>query len=254
MNNTTLRTVAILQAIAAADGPRRLRDICAMVDIPKSTALGILRALVEKHFLEVDTDGYRLGLGAFEVGSAYLRGVSPAAVVRPALLELVKSFGVTAHFAILDGADVLYLEKHDPPNAWVHLASAVGMRLKAWHTAVGQAQLAYLPRDKVIARIGNGDYEYPDGTGSWNQETFFERLARVRSRGYAVDDEKTVHGVTCIAAAVFNTDGQCCGAMGVSFPNRPKVLDVDRVAAAVREAARQASGRLGWYVEEAEQA
>lgn len=249
MNNSALRALTILEVLAGASGPQRLRDVCSVTGIPKSTALGILRALVDKRFAEVDAAGYRLGLRVFEVGAAYLRGISPANAVHPGLSGLAKTLDVTAHFAILDRGDVLYLEKQDPPNARVHLASAVGARLKAYHTAVGQAQLAMLSRRAVLARIGPGPYVYLDGAGQWDRETFLTRLALTRSRGYAVDDEETLRGVICLAAPVLDTAGQCCGAIGVSFPKRPPAPGIARIAASVRDAAQRASERLGWHAE-----
>ncbi len=230
----------ILETLAAASGPRRLRDISLETGIPKSTALGILRALVARRFAETDTAGYRLGLRAFETGAAYLRGVSPAGVVHPALSGLAKMLDVTAHFAILDGSDVLYLEKHDPPSPQVHLASAVGARLEAYQTAVGLAQLAMLPPDALAAHIEPGTRDAHEVQA---------RLAQVRARGYAVDDEQTLPGVMCVAAPVLDTGGRCCGAIGVSFPKQPRAADRERIVVAVRAAAWRASERLGWRAE-----
>ena len=49
---------------------------------------------------------------------------------------------MTSHFAVLEGDEVIYLAKHDPPGLGLKLASSLGARLPAAVTAVGKAQLA----------------------------------------------------------------------------------------------------------------
>lgn len=246
MNNSVLRSLTILKLLADASGPQRLRDICAATGIPKSTALGILRALVEERFAETDAAGYRLGLRAFEVGAAYVRGVSPSAAVQPELARLVGELQATAHFAVLDGADVLYLDKEDPPDAEVRLASAVGRRLPAHYTAVGQAQLAQLGDADLSEHMGPGPFTVRDGLAPWTLAELRSRLTHARRLGYALDDGDTLEHVQCVAAAVFDASSRCCGAIGASYLKRRDGLTAEQAAAAVTAAARRASERLGF--------
>lgn len=154
---------------------------------------------------------------SFEVGAAYLRSMTPIAAVRDELPLLTEYLGVTSHYAILDGPQVLYLAKQDPPGPALTLASSLGARLPARTTAVGKAQLAHLS----VA---------PD-------------LAPIRDAGYAVDDGETAAGVRCVAAPVFASSG-CCGAIGVSYLVQGGP-ELSRVRDAVTAAAARASRRLG---------
>lgn len=246
MNNSVLRSLAILELLEGAGRSMALAEISREINIPKSTALGILRALAEKRFVEVEEGaGYRLGLRAFEVGAAYLRGMSPSSAAHPELARLVEELGVTAHFAVLDGANVVYLEKEDPTHVNVRLASEVGVKLPAHHTAVGQAQLALLSEEDLGHAIGSGPFTYLDGRASWTLDELKDRLAKVRGRGYAVDNEETLENVQCVAAPVLDATGSCLGAVGVSFLKRKFGLQVEDVAAPVMVAAGRASERLG---------
>jgi DNA-binding IclR family transcriptional regulator len=189
----------------------------------------VLKALVARDFIAQDREGrYRLGLGAFEIGAAYVRSMTPVSSVEPELESLTRELLATSHFAVLDGDEVIYLAKHDPPLRGLELASALGARLPAATTAVGKAQLAFM------SALDNDE-----GVES----SRFVEFARIRALGYALDEGGTAPGVTCVAAPVFSPSG-CCGAIGVSMlvhgpPTREAVID------AVLFAGARATGRLG---------
>jgi DNA-binding IclR family transcriptional regulator len=173
---------------------------------------------------------YSLGVRSFEVGSAYLRDMTPARAVEEELRTLTRDLSVTAHFAVLDGAEVVYLVKHDPPGTALQLASSLGVRLPAEVTAVGKAQLAFRPEAASARRGGPAE----------------SVLAQVRSNGYAFDEGETAVGIRCVAAPVFDERG-CCGAIGVSYLI-PTGLDAAEVAQHVMRAGANASARLGGRV------
>lgn len=199
------------------------------LEIPKSSAADVLRALVARNFITQNDDGrYCLGLAAFEVGAAYLRAMTPVASVQPELETLSRQLSTTSHFAVLDGGEVIYLAKHDPAVRALDLASALGARLPAATTAVGKAQLAFLSP--------------PDDERRYDSTRFVE-FSRIRALGYAVDDGVTAPGVMCVAAPVFSQGG-CCGAIGVSTLISG-TLNRGSVAEAVSAAAARATLRLG---------
>lgn len=224
-NRSVARALAILDVIASADQPVTLSAISRRLSLPKSSALSLLKALVTAEFAQVNAHGeYTLGVHSFEIGAAYLRTTTPLRAAERELHALTDALGAASHFAVLDGDDVVYLAKHDPPGLGFRLASAVGARLPAHITAVGKAQLAHLGRATPKA--------------AWTEE-----FRRIRSDGYAVDEGLTAAGIRCIASPVFDSTG-CCGAIGVSYP-----IDgggaPEQVAEAVVAAAVRASSQLG---------
>jgi DNA-binding IclR family transcriptional regulator len=243
VNNSVARALRLLELIADNDGtPMRLSALAAAIDAPKSTVHSILRSLVARRFLEpTEENSYRLGVRAFEVGAAYARHMSPTRAVHAELVGLSHELKVTAHFAILDGAGVLYIEKEDPPGPGIVLASAVGARLPAHLTAVGKAALAHAdPAAVALADLsvrGTSNREL-------TQAAVAEELERVRRDGYAVDDGEIAAGVRCVASPVFDARRRCCGAVGVSYLSSAG-LATDRVAREVVAAAQRTSERLG---------
>jgi DNA-binding IclR family transcriptional regulator len=224
-----VRALSILELLARVERPMSLAEIAAKLKLPKSSALSLLRALTLREFAALDARGdYVLAVRSFETGAAYLRSMTPVRAVEGELRIITESLGVTAHFAVLDQDEVLYLAKHDPPGTGLKLASSLGARLPASTTAVGKAQLAYRPGPHA----------------AWPEQLRAE-LASVRRHGYAVDEGQTATGIRCVAAAVFGSTG-CCGAVGVSYllhghPENTVVTE------AVMAAARRASVRLGGW-------
>ena len=219
-SRSVLRALEILELLADQDAPMSLAGIAKEMDIPKTSCLGVLRALSARGFTRQDAaGGYGLGVRSFEVGAAYLRTMTPTRAVAGELRGLTGHLGMTSHFAVLEGDEVIYLAKHDPPGSGIRLASELGARLPAATTAVGKAQLAFAA---------------PAGDAA---------LAEVRARGYAVDDGVTAAGIRCVAAPVFDVRG-CCGAVGVSYLLQ-EGAPATEVCGAVVAAAQRASAELG---------
>lgn len=222
-SRSVLRALEILDLLAVTERPLGLAQIAKEFDIPKSSCLALMRALCARSFARQEPGGgYLLGLRAFEVGAAYLRTVTPVGAATAELRGLTERLGMTSHFAVLEGDEVVYLAKQDPPGTGVRLASSLGARLSAWTTAVGKAQLAFrLPADGGAAA----------------------ELDEVRRRRYAVDDGVTAGGIRCVAAPVFDVSG-CCGAVGVSYLMHGGP-DLDVIGDLVVAAAARVSAELG---------
>jgi DNA-binding IclR family transcriptional regulator len=230
-NRSVSRALAILELLAQTGRYSSLGEIDRDLSLPKISALTLLRALTAHGFITVDGKGrYVLGLQSFEIGCAYLRRMTPVVAAEQPLLELTRKLGVTSHFAVLAGDEVVYLAKHDPPRPALGLASALGARLPAEITAVGKVQLAY--------RHGS--------VSSWPRLLRAEIDSALRL-GYATDDGRTATGIRCLAAPVFDDRG-CCGAIGVSYLLHDD-LTTQMAAAEVTRAAQETSLRLGHRVQ-----
>ncbi|WP_377267853.1 IclR family transcriptional regulator [Peterkaempfera sp. SMS 1(5)a] len=237
--SSVTRALRILDLIAQSEKPLTLKHISEALLIPKSTAHGILRDLATERFVEVcEPAGYTVGIKAFEVGAAHLRVSGVGGVIAAELVALSRALEATAHYAVLDGTEAVYLYKQDPPAVGVQLASSVGARLPSHLTAVGKCCLAWLDpnelADHVTVSVTTGDVAL---------DTLTEELAAVRARGYAADPGHVAVGVECVAAPVFDTAGPK-GAVGVSYLRGTRAPDGD-VAHQVRTAAARLTSMLG---------
>ncbi len=231
LNRSVVRALLMLEVLSRSAEPMTLAALTRALQIPKSSAHGILSALLAEQYAEgCPGSRYRIGVRAFEVGTAFARQIDQSGAAEPELARLTSDLGVTSHFAVLHGDEVVYIAKKDPPRHVVQLASALGARLPASRTAVGKAQLAHVT----------------DGFAPVDDPRLRLELEDIRLRGFAVDEGQTASGVRCIAAPVFGLSG-CLGAIGVSAWLDPEA-DVDGLAEQVLEAAGRVSTSLGGRV------
>src|SRR6478736_4585443 len=127
----------------AFDGPGRLNlaQIVRRTGLPRSSAHRMLERLVQLRWLRRDGRDYELGMRLVELGSLALHQDRIHRAAIPLLRDLHRATGLVVHLAVLDGSDVVYLEKiGDQMGAAI--PTRVGGRQPAHCTAVGKAILA----------------------------------------------------------------------------------------------------------------
>ena len=88
---SAVRTVELLEYLAGRpDHPARIRDICAALDMPRSSAHALLRTLVAQGWVRSDPTGSQYGIGvrALLVGTSYLDSDPYLPVIAPFLDDL----------------------------------------------------------------------------------------------------------------------------------------------------------------------
>lgn len=242
------RTLAILQALAAAQGPVTAVGLARELGIPRSSVYQLLDVLAASGFVThlPDEQRWRLGLTAFEVGSAYLRRDPIERVAQPLLRRLVDSapIPVVAHLGVVEGHETVYLLK-EQSDRLVTTVTEVGVRLPAALTASGRAILAGLPRAQVRAQLSaRGAFVDRTGRGPQSLSALNSLLVKERRLGIAEEDGFITEGQASVAVAVMHDD-EPVAAVGLTF----RVLDADavqraRLGAAVRRCAEDISHRL----------
>ena len=211
------RVLALLIELANRPDGASLDELARAVASPKSTVHRALAALTRARLATREGAGrYTLGDEFVRLAFAYQDARPEAARILPALRALADRFGETAHYAILDGADVVYRAKVDPPVGAMRLTSTVGGRNPARATAVGKVLLAQLLTDdadvKAWARLHPLAPRTPRTLT--DDDAFVAEVARARTLGYAVDDQENEPGVNCVAIRVGGPYGE--GAVSVS--------------------------------------
>jgi IclR family transcriptional regulator, KDG regulon repressor len=231
------KAMALLTAFDRST-PIGVSELARKADLPKSTAFRLLAILEQFHLVERVESRYRLGTKLFELGNqvAYCCPRSLREIAHPYLEELHKLSHETAQLAILDGCDVLYLDKvfgHDH----VRTPSHVGRRVPAHAAALGKVLLADSSEaivDEVLSRPIQPLTRYT----IFQPHLFRDELASIRRNGVAFDREEVSLGLVCVAAPVRNVRGETVAAISVSgkvgrFDPDRFVGHVRRVAAAV---------------------
>ena len=236
-----LRGLSLLERLAETDQGMGLTELALAVGLAPSTAHRLLRSLEQRHF--VHHDGGRslwsIGVRAFAIGNAFLRGQDFVALAWPVMRRLMESVGETVNLAVLEGGHAVYLaqvECHEVMRA----SARPGARAPLHCSAVGKALLAAVAADDAAALLGRGPLARLTPKTVATPADLRLQLPLIRRQGFAVDDEEQAIGMRCVAAPVFGADGRVAAAVSVSGPTArigsARVAELGRrVAQAARE-------------------
>jgi DNA-binding IclR family transcriptional regulator len=236
------RALRLLEVLGSDGGSVGLAELARRASLPKATTYRLANQLTQLRVLEHSGDGYQLGIKLFELGNAVARERQFREAALPFMEDLYEATHETIHLGVLDGIEVLYLEKIAGRRACA-VTTTVGTRKPLYCTALGKAILAFSSRPLLEAVIQRGLPPRTPYTIT-TPERLMKELARTADTGVAYDREEHQLGITCVASTLLNSSGPARAAISVTGPTtrfRP-----DRCAAAVRTAALGLTRALGW--------
>ncbi len=214
------RVLAVLAELASYPDAVALDELASRMGSSKSTVHRALAALRRAGFATQPRRGeYALGDEFLRLAFAHHAARPEEARITPALRTLAARYGETAHYAVLDGTDVVYRAKVEPPAGGIRLSSVIGGRNPAHTTGVGKVLLADAATDleTLLERYGGATALSARTERSITTiDALWAELERVRRQGYAVDDQENEVGIACVAVGVVGPGGTVTGAVSVS--------------------------------------
>lgn len=240
------RVVAILDLLGTSESSLSLAEICQRMDLHKSTAHRALMALERTGMIErAPANRYRLGLKLYDMGSRAVEQIDLRARVHPHLRKLALRVGETVHLGVLHKTRVVYIDKIEPINRRVCISSRTGTSNPVYSTSLGKAILACLPPEHLEQTVAGIEFSSFTSKTLTGRAELLDALARVRRRGYAVDDEEMEIGTRCVGAAIVDTEGFPIAAVSVSgSASRLAAHCVPAIAQHVMNCAREISFAL----------
>lgn len=214
------RVLVVLHELGRHPTGIALEDLAKALGAPKSSVHRALAILRKRGFATQDSRGiYAVGDELLRLAFSVHEGRPESARIEPVLTRLSERFGETAHFAVLDGAEVVYRAKVDPPSGGMRLTSVVGGRNPAHATGVGKLLLAAQFREARLffEWAANQIFEKRTASTVADPRGLWRELEQIRETGYAVDREESEVGIACIALPVsLSGSGMVDGAVSVS--------------------------------------
>lgn len=236
------RALDILDLIASSNG-LTLSEIGQRLEMAPSTVHRVLVTLAARGVAETDpaTQAWHVGPTAFRHGSAFMRRSGLVERARPLLRRLMEQTGETANLGILNGDAVLFLsqaETHETIRAFF----PPGTRSALHASGIGKALLAHVPPgQRRLMLQGMALQRFTDKTLT-DAEALEQDLARIRARGYSLDNEERTPGMRCIAAPIFDLSGEAAAGISVSGPTlRMSDARLEAMSEAVIAAGRELS-------------
>jgi len=251
MDSTLAKGLAVLEWLVRQQRDCRVVEVAQAFGLARSNAHRTLQTLVECGWVVQNpaTSTYRSSLRLFELGSLVEEALDLKALIRPHLAALAQASGETIHLTVLEGEEIVYLDKFDSPLP-VAAYSRVGGRAPAYCVASGKALLAALGHDAATLHALFGSLRAHTPHTITDFEALQAELARTRARGWAENREEWRLGVCGLGAPVFNARGEPIAAIGMSVPSiRFTRAKARALVEQLTDCARDASRALGYSPE-----
>ncbi len=220
------KALAVLEAISDQPQAVGLPDLTARLGLPRQTVHRILAQLEANGLVLRDPtrDRFSVGPRLSRLALAALSSGNQSAPVRAILSRLVDDVQETSNVGVLDGMEFVYLERIECHwSLRVHLQA--GSRVPAYCTSGGKALLAHTP-DELRQRLLHSCklLAHTDRTHT-DLEALEDEFARVRTLGYALNDQEYTIGIVGVAVPILSSDGRALGALALHGPEPRFSLD-----------------------------
>lgn len=218
------------------------REIALRIGINRTTGHRLLNSLMRRGWIEKvpDVAAYRVSLRHLVLSTLAYQQRDVLNAIAPTLERLAELSRETVHVGVLDGYEVVHVDKIDSPER-VGMSSPIGTRAMAHLTALGKAILAASPDETVDAYI-DFEHHYP-----FDARWLREDIQRTRSRGYSIDDEEDSPGVRCIGSAIVAGSGEPIFAISITGPSGRFTMEkAQDCAPALMAATEELSRDFGW--------
>lgn len=250
------KVFAVLKAFDVNATELTITEVAGRAGLDRGTAFRLIHTIKELGYL-VAVPGsrrFRLTLKCLELGYTVLARGDLNTHARPLFKPLVPEIADAASLGMLDGSDVVYIERIQGNLARGDMDRRIGSRTAAYASALGHAMLAYLPRHEQIAVLQTSERVKLSERTLVDLDELLERLAQVRENGYAVADRENAYGLRTVAAPVL--DPQHNPIASVSLTIRAERAELNtflataipetiRVAAELSQAVRLSFGAIG---------
>ncbi len=241
------RALDIIEILSVEPQGLGVTEVAEKAGLHKSTAHRIIKTLADRGYLErTEAGGCKIGLKCIEAVSCYINSLELQTQARPHLATLTGELGLTAHLGVLDGDQVVYIEKMDVISS-VRLYSQIGAHVHAYCSSLGKILLSAYSGTELRDRMSNCSFiKYTENTIAGMDELEAE-LGKVRKQGWAMDNEEFEIGHRCIAAPIYDYRGDIIAAISASGSSRQLTEErFDEVIEYVKETGMQISHEMGY--------
>jgi len=244
------RALRIIDFLENKKGQATVKEISEGLEIPIVSASRIVKTLVSHGYL-IENKGasstYSLGLKFLHLSQVVLKRIEFIELARKHMSILSEETGQTSQLAVLQQNSVFYIEQILPKKP-VSIIAPLHTPIALNTSASGKVLCAWKSREQQEAIVQAAELTKSTANSIVSKEQFYKELDRVRSTGYALDNEEFALGIGCIAAPIFDYTGQIIAAVGTTghFVDYTKRASFDRLKNAILKAARNISREVGY--------
>jgi IclR family pca regulon transcriptional regulator len=247
------RGLAILSAFKPATPELGISELARVLGLTRSTSHRYVATLARLGYLQQNPQSrkYRLGPRVLDLGFSAINSMELRQIAADHLQQLSDETGHTVNMAILDGTDIVYIERcrsSQQGQREIDLNLHVGSRLPAYCTSMGKVLLAGLPAEERRAVLDEVQFQQRGPNTLIERKTLEQALDVVAEAGIAVNNEELAYGLRSIAVPVRDRSGGVAAAINLAVHRSMVSMDdlVIRLSPALMRTAGEISARIGY--------
>jgi IclR family acetate operon transcriptional repressor len=205
---------------ALVSGPQSAARLAQVLGVNRSTALRLMSEIEALGYVvrDPETKMYALAPARFyRFISSHGDHLDWSMVVDPILMSLRDEFGEAAIMGVPANGTMVYLAFF-PSVHVIMVRERLGTARPMHCSALGKAYLSALDSRSLDRELALLTYQGGTPLAARGPIELRERLEETRKQGYAIDQDETAEGVTCIAVPA-RIGGALIGAIGLSGPS-----------------------------------
>ena len=217
---SVIKSLNILNLFSESRQELSISEIGEALDLGLSTTYRLLSTLKYKNYIEQNPLNLKYKLGYAFLNKAFLISHNEADIIRKSMpyLENLRDFSKeSVSLAVLDGANIVYIAKADSYET-LRTNIEIGKKMPAYNTALGRILLAYLLPEQFNRLFSKDNLLVSAPCSNLDISEFKQYLEKVREEGIALDNEESVPGIRCMAAAIVDANGEVLTAISISGP------------------------------------
>ena len=232
------------------EGELGVTEISRALGMNKSTVHRILTTLEKRNLIcqSNSTGKYWFGLKLYSLGMTIRENLPIQSIAAPYLRALSDEFNETVHLSVLDislgGYPKLMIIDKTQSSQILSLTPSLGSGKPCHCSAMGKCLLAFSSEEDIQKFTKHKLLRYTKKTiTDWNE--LIHQLYTIREDGYAIDDQETEIGLTCVGSPILNKRGEVLAAISLSGPTSRITDDIPEIIEAVKRTARNISDNIG---------
>jgi DNA-binding IclR family transcriptional regulator len=219
VDTPALRLFALLEMVADRDQWFSLHDLTEISGWPKPTVHRMLGQLERAGLVQRESEGRHYGIAPRlrRLARNLVMNDTLGAARHRVLRGLVQDLGESCNLTTLVDGEVMYLDRVETA-APLRFYLQPGSRVPVHCSATGKLFLAQMSAGQRRRLLADAPLERFTDKTITQTEALEKEIDRVRSQGYALDNEEFLPGLVCLAVLVPNAAGKSHLGIAVQAP------------------------------------
>jgi DNA-binding IclR family transcriptional regulator len=241
------KAMAILHAICASQRPLRVTDLAKRLNMSSSGVSRLVSTLAEGGLIEQEEDTGRcyLGFGLAVLGNAALGRRDLDRLAAPVMAEISARFVEYVSLSRLHRGSVVTMRSRATESLHRDVKLICVMPMHA--SAPGKVLAAWLDPEDLNSILETIPLDSFTPKTITSVDSLMTELEKVRSQGFAIDDQELVHGARHVATPIRDHHGDVVAAISAGgFARKVHGEELDALTRAIAQGSLEISRQLGY--------